>query len=149
MLPLVNEEFVHTGKVELIYLDLPLQMHPHAFRAAEAAACAGDQGKFWAMHAILFANQQDLAPDQLPGYGEQAGLDEAAFQKCLASERHAPGIRDEIRMAHNLLGLTGTPAFLLGRRIPGGDKVEILEIVKGLPPFEELEKKLNALLVSK
>jgi len=52
-------------------------------------------------------------------------------------------------MAHNLLGLTGTPAFLLGRRIPGGDKVEILEIVKGLPPFEELEKKLNALLVSK
>ena len=148
MLPQVQANFVHTGKVELIFFDLPLQMHPHAFRAAEAAACAGDQGKFWEMHEVLFANQQALAPEQLPGYAEQAGLDVAAFQKCFAGGRHSPKIRDEIRIAHTLLGITGTPAYLLGRRIPGGDKVEVLEIVHSLLPYEDLEKKLNALLAS-
>jgi protein-disulfide isomerase len=143
----VYEKFVRTGKVELIYLDLPLQMHPHAFKAAEAAACAGDQKMFWDMHHLLFVNQQALAPDRLPGYAEELGLDVAAFQKCLSSGRHAAGIREDMRTAQ-ILGITGTPAYLLGRRVPGSDKVQILEIVRGLKPYGELEKKLNALLAS-
>lgn len=145
MLPQVYERFVRTGKVELIALDLPLQMHPHAFKAAEAAACAGDQSKFWEMHHQLFADQRALGPGQLPTHAEEIGLDVAAFQKCLASGRHAGGIREDIRLA-NSLGVTGTPAFLLGRRIPGTDKVQLEEIVKGLPPYEVIEEKLNALL---
>lgn len=148
MLPQVIEKFVRTGKVELIYLDLPLQMHSNAFKAAEAAACAGDQKKFWDMHHLLFENQRALAPDQLPGYAEKLGLDVAAFQKCLSRGRHAAGIREEIRIAHDLVGISGTPAYLLGRRLPGSDKVQILDIVRGLTPYEELEKKLNALLPS-
>lgn len=147
VLPQVYEKFVSTGKVELIYLDLPLQMHPHAFKAAEAAACAGDQNMFWDMHHLLFANQQALAPDKLPGYAEELGLDVAAFQKCLSSGKHAPGIREDMRVAQSL-DITGTPAYLLGRRVPGGDKVEILEIVKGVPPYEELEKLIQGLLTS-
>jgi protein-disulfide isomerase len=145
VLPQVYEKFVRTGKVELIYLDLPLRMHPHAFKAAEAAACAGDQQMFWDMHHLLFANQQALAPDQLPRYAEELGLDVAAFQKCLSSGRHAAGIREDMRAAQ-ILGITSTPTYLLGRRLPGSDKVEILEIVKGVPPYEVLEEKLNALL---
>ena len=148
MLPKVYEKFVHTGKVELLSIDLPLEMHPYAFKAAEAAACAGDQNKFWFMHNLLFVNQHALAPAQLPGYAEKLGLDVDAFQKCLASGRHGAGIRQNIRIAHSL-GITGTPAYLLGRRIPGSDKVEILEIVHGLPPYKELEKKLNDLLAAK
>ena len=148
VLPQVSEKFVHTGKVELIYLDLPLQMHSQAFKAAEAAACAGDQKKFWDMHDLLFANQQNLAAAQLPRYAEELGLDLPVFQQCLFTGRHAAGIRKNIRVAQSL-GITGTPAYLLGRRIPGGDKVQILDIVKGLPPYEELEKRLNALLASK
>jgi protein-disulfide isomerase len=144
----VYEKFVRTGKVELIYLDFPLQMHPYAFKAAEAAACAGDQKMFWEMHHQLFANQGALAPDRLPAQAEEAGLDVAAFQKCLASGHHAGGIREDVRTAQNL-GITGTPAYLIGRRIPGGDKVEILETVKGLTPYETLEQKLNALLTAK
>jgi protein-disulfide isomerase len=144
----VYEKFVRTGKVELIYLDMPLPMHQYAFKAAEAAACAGDQKMFWDMHHLLFENQKALAPDRLPGYAEDLGLDVPAFQACLSSGRHAAEIREHIRVAQSL-GITGTPAYLLGRRVPGGDKVEVLEIVNGLPPYEVLEKKLNDLLTSK
>lgn len=148
MLSPVYEKFVRPGKVELIFLDLPLQMHPYAFKAAEAAACAGDQNMFWDMHHLLFNNQQALAPAQLPGYAENLGLDVAAFQKCLSSGQHDAEIREDMRVAQSL-GITGTPAYLLGRRIPGSDKVEVLDIVKGLPPYEVLEKKLNDLLAAK
>jgi protein-disulfide isomerase len=148
VLPRIHEKFVHTGKVELVYLDLPLQMHSQAFKAAKAAACAGDQKKFWKMHDVLFENQRALAPDQLQGYAEGLGLDVATFQKCLASGRHEAEIRSSVRVAHSL-GITGTPAYVLARRITGSDKVQILDIVHGLPSYEELEKKLNTLLASK
>lgn len=148
VLPRIKGKFVQTGKVELIFLDLPLQMHPHAFKAAEAAACAGDQKKFWEMHDLLFDHQRALSPEQLPGYAGELGLDATAFQACLSSGKHAPGIRQHIRIA-NSLGLRGTPDFVLARRIPGGDKVEVLDVVTGVPPSEELENRINALLVSK
>ena len=147
MLPQVREKFVRTGKVELIFLDLPLDMHSNAFKAAQAAACAGDQKKFWEMHHQLFANQRDLAPEKLPVHARQVGLDVDAFQKCLASGRHQAGIREDMRTA-GLLGIAGTPAYLIGRRLPGGDKVEILDTISGLPPYEELEKRLNGFLAS-
>lgn len=145
MLPQIYEKFVRTGKVELVFLDLPLPMHPHAFKAAEAAACAGDQKMFWDMHHHLFANQDALAPDRLPVYAEELGLDVAAFQKCLSSGGKGAGIREDMRIAQTL-GITSTPTYLLGRRLPGGDKVQILQVVKGLPPYEVLEQKINDLL---
>ena len=148
LLPQVDKDFVQTGKVELIFLDLPLQMHPQALQAAEAAACAGDQKKFWEMHHLLFTHQHDLASAQLPGYAETLGLDVPDFQKCLSSARHGAEIRSSVRVAHSL-DISGTPAYVLARRIPGGDKVQVLEIIHGLPPYEELGKKLNALLASK
>jgi len=144
VLPQVYEKFVRTGKIELIFLDLPLPMHPHAFKAAEAAACAGEQKMFWDMHHVLFANQQALAPDRLPGYAKELGLDVAAFQKCLSGGKQGAAIREDVRTL-TILGINGTPRYLLGRRIPDSDKVEVLEIVKGVP-YEELERKLNALL---
>ena len=148
MLTQVYDKFFRTGKVELIFLDMPLPMHPDAARAAAAAACAGDQNKFWEMHHELFAHQQALGQEQLAGYAGELGLDAAAFQKCLADGKKVPGIREDMRTVQNL-GITGTPAYLLGRRLPGGDKVQILDMVKGLPPYEALEKKINDLLTSK
>lgn len=145
IIPQVYDKFVRTGKVELVFLDFPLPMHPHAFKAAEAAACAGDQKMFWEMHHQLFGYQQALAPDQLPTYAEDLGLDVPSFQKCLEKGSHAAGIREDIRTVQNL-GINGTPAYLLGRRLPEGDKIEVLEVVKGLPPYEEIEARINALL---
>lgn len=146
VLPQIHEKFVRTGKVELIFLDLPLPMHPHAFKAAEAAACAGEQNMFWDMHHSLFASQDALAPDRLSGYAEELGLDVAAFQKCLSGGKQEAGIREDMRTLA-VLGVSSTPSYLLGRRIPDSDKVEVLEIVRGVP-YEELESKLNALLTA-
>lgn len=145
VLPLISQKFVDTGKVELVHLNLPLPMHPHAFKAAEAAACAGDQKAFWPMNHLLFNHQDALAPAQLPQYAEELGLDVAAFQKCLSSGQHGAGIRKEIRIAESL-GITGTPAYLLGGRLPDSDKIQLLEILKGLPPYEELDKTITTLL---
>jgi protein-disulfide isomerase len=148
VLPKVYEKFVPTEKIEIIFLNLPLQMHPYAFKAAEAAACAGDQGMFWDMHHELFENQTALAPDRLSGYAEAVGVDVAVFQQCLSKGRHAAGIRADMRTAQSL-GITGTPAYVIGRRLPGGDKVQVLEVLHGFTSYEEFEKKLEVLLASK
>lgn len=144
----LHEKYVRTGKLELIFLDLPLDMHPHAFKAAEAAACAGDQKKFWEMHDRLFANQKALAPEQLPTHAKEVGLDVAVFEQCLSSGQHAAAVREDMKIAESLR-IGGTPAYLLGRRIPGGDQVEILYSIKGLPPYEFIENKINEQLAAK
>ena len=131
--------------MELIYLDSPLRRHPHAFKAAEAAACANDQGMFWDMHHDLFAHQSALAPDQLAGYAKEIELDVAAFQECLSSGRHAAAIREDIKTVQSL-GINSTPAYLFGRRVPKSDKVEILEVFRGLGEYKDFEKTLQALL---
>jgi hypothetical protein len=54
-----------------------------------------------------------------------------------------------MRVANQMLGITGTPAYVLGRRLPGGDKVQVLEVLRGFTSYEEFEAKLEALLASK
>jgi len=148
LIPRIHEEFVKTGEVELIFLDNPLEIHPDAFRAAQAAACAGEQGKFWDMHHELFGNQKELGPDQLPARAEAVGLDLPAFQKCLGGHKHDGAIREDIRTARNL-GINGTPAYLIGRRIEGGEKVEVLEVLHSSQSWPEVEAKIKALLPAK
>ena len=73
-------------KVRLVFRDYPLPMHPNARPAAEAASCANAQGKFWEYHAKLFANQGQLARDNLKAYAKDLGLDRAKFDDCLAKK---------------------------------------------------------------
>src|SRR5712691_1751168 len=74
--PQITSDYVDTGKVKYAFHDLPLDFHKYAFKAAEAAHCAGDQGKFWEMHGLLFQNQAALAPEQLGTYAKNLGLRE-------------------------------------------------------------------------
>ena len=146
MLPRLYEVYVKTGKVELVFLDFPLSMHDRAFQAAEAAQCAGDQEMFWDMHHELFGEDFGaLGADKLVERAEILQLDVAVFRECLESGRHAAGIREDVRQVRRT-GVTGTPAFLLGRRIPETDKVRIEEVVRGAVPFEELAKIIDGLL---
>jgi len=148
VLPQLRETLVHAGKIELIFLDFPLPSHANAFKAAEAAACAGDQKKFWPMHDLLFEHQDALAPAQLPGYAAELGLDVPAFQACLAGGKHGGGIRDHVRTARSL-GISHTPSYVLGRRIAGSDKVQVVEIIQGVQDYDDLEARLKAMLDSK
>ena len=68
-------------KVRIVWKDFPLtQIHPQAFKAGEAAHCAGEQGKFWEYHDRLFANQQLLQPNDLKKHAADLGLDAEGVQ---------------------------------------------------------------------
>jgi protein-disulfide isomerase len=114
----------YPGKIKLVYRDFPLPMHPHAPKAAEAAHCAGDQGKYWEMHEKLFANSQKLAVGDLKGYAKDLKLDQAKFDKCLDSNEKAPVV-DKNRKAGEEAGVTGTPAFFInGRSLSGAQPLD-------------------------
>lgn len=108
------QEYIKTGKVRYVFRDLPLvQIHPHAFKAAEAANCAGEQGKFWEMHNRLFENTRALAPANLTQYAQALGLDGAKFAQCLESGKHAAEVRKDMSDAA-AAQVGGTPGFIIG-----------------------------------
>jgi protein-disulfide isomerase len=115
----------YAGKVRFVFRDFPLtQIHPNAGKAAEAASCASDQGKFWPMHDRLFANQSKLAVDELKKHAVELGLDAAAFDTCLDSGKHAEAWKKSLAEGQSY-GLTGTPSFFInGRLLVGAQPVE-------------------------
>jgi len=115
----------YPGKVKLVYRDFPLDgLHPQARRAAEAARCAHDQGKFWEYHDLLFSHFPQANPDDLKGYAGQAGLDLMKFERCLSGGVHKATVQRDIDEATRL-GVTGTPAFFVnGRPLSGAQPLE-------------------------
>lgn len=145
--PKIEAEYVKTGKIRYVMLDLPLEsIHKLAFKAAEAANCANEQGKYWEMHDRLFQNQRALEP--WSGHAQALGLDVAAFDACVASGKYAAEVRRDMEEARKL-GITGTPGFVLARREAGpGNRVRTVAQLKGAQPFEafkaEIDKHLAA-----
>jgi protein-disulfide isomerase len=115
----------YPGKVRVVFRDFPLtQIHSNAGKAAEAASCASDQGKYWAMHDRLFANQSKLAVDELKKHAVELGLDAAAFDACLDSGKHTDDWKKSLAEGQGY-GLTGTPSFFInGRLLVGAQPVE-------------------------
>jgi protein-disulfide isomerase len=112
----LEEEFA--GKVALAYKDFPLPMHPRAEKAAEAARCAAEQGKFWEFHDALFDDHQmELA--QLKEHARTLKLDAASFDQCLDAGEQAAAVRKDFAQAQRL-GLTGTPAFFVNGHFLSG-----------------------------
>ncbi len=124
-------EDLYPNQIRRVFRDFPLPMHKDAAKAAEAAACANDQGKFWPMHDRLFAGQKSLTLADLPRYAEDAGLQVRKFEACLASGRHASKVRED-HDEGTRYGVTGTPSlFVNGRPLFGaprkGDLVQVIE----------------------
>jgi len=115
----------YPGKVKLVFRDLPLrQLHPQAPRAAEAARCAQDQGKFWEYHDALFAQAPKAGDDDLKQYATDVGLDHEKFAGCLFENVHRGAVQRDIEEATKL-GLEGTPAFFInGRFVNGAQPLE-------------------------
>ena len=107
------------GKIAFAYKDVPLPMHSHAQKAAEAAHCAGEQGKYWEYHDMLFATKALEVP-QLKQHARELKLDGAAFDKCLDSSAEAESIKPYVTEAQGF-GLQGTPSYFInGRFFSGG-----------------------------
>jgi protein-disulfide isomerase len=117
-------------EVRLVFLDFPLSAHPDARNAAQAAACAGEQGRFWAMHDLLFKHQEALGPEDLHRYAGEAGVDGAKFDACVSSGRKVPAIEGSLR-AGEQVGVDGTPAlFVNGRPLAGAvSYVELKQVI--------------------
>jgi protein-disulfide isomerase len=115
----------YSGKIKLVYRDFPLEsIHPLARRAAEAARCARDGGKFWEYHDVLFAESPKLAPDDLKRYAVQVGLDAGKFDACLSSGTHSADVQSDIDEGQRL-GITATPVFFInGRSVRGAQPAE-------------------------
>jgi protein-disulfide isomerase len=105
-------------QVSLVYKDYPLPMHPLAARAAEAARCAGVQGKFWEFHDSLFANKK-LQVSDLKQEARALKLDTVRFDQCLDSGEQAAVVKKDV-VEGQRLGLTGTPSFFVNGHFMSG-----------------------------
>lgn len=121
-------------KVRIVVRNLPLEMHTAARPAAEAAACANAQGKFWEYHAHLFANQASLGKAQLEEYALKLGLDGPKFQACL-NENPFKAMIDQDLEAASEVGLGGTPVFFVNGRM-----------LQGALPFDSFKQAIDDVL---
>ena len=102
----------YEGKISWVYKDLPLtSIHPDAVGAAEAARCAGDQGKFWEYREALFAESR-VTKQVHPKIVEALDLDKVAFEECLSTKKYNEAVQADGAEAQSL-GISGTPAFVV------------------------------------
>jgi protein-disulfide isomerase len=114
------------GEVRVVFRDFPLDSHPDADRAAEAASCAGEQGRYWQMHDVLYANRADLSDPALRRYALASGADVDRFMTCFNSGRQAAEWRED-RADGTAYGVTATPTFFVNGLA-----------VEGVPTYAEL-----------
>ena len=142
--PTLKAEYIDTGKLRYVFRDFPLErIHPEARKAAEAATCAGEQGKYWEMHDILFENQQALEVNHLKRYAEVLGIERVAFETCLDENRFSAEIDRDLREGQ-AAGVTGTPAFLVGKTTSDGTIQGTF--IKGAQPLEVFKELLDRVL---
>ena len=125
-------------KVRLVFRQFPLPMHPNAAKAAEAALCANEQGKFWEMHDAMFKDQGGLAVDALKTKAAAIpGINAANFNSCLDTGKEQAAVAVDTK-AGGKAGVNGTPAmFVNGRFISGVVSTDDLSKVVD----EELKRK--------
>ena len=140
VLPKLYRDYVAKGKLLYAFLNFPLPIHEDAPMAAAAAACAGDQGKFWEMHHRLFDTGR-IAMDQLYIHATDLGLDTPRFRQCLdhgdvhISDDYAQGMR-----AH----VSGTPTFFLGRIV--GHMVMATAVFRGAVSYRSFEAAIDEIV---
>lgn len=107
----------YAEKVRFVFRHFPLEdAHPHALAAAEAAECAGEQGKFWEMSDLLFANQTHLQSKHLRDYADRLGLDMAQFTAEMDDHVYLQRIREHIEGGKRSR-VRGTPGFFVNGTI--------------------------------
>jgi protein-disulfide isomerase len=117
-------------RVRIVWKDFPLaNIHKQATKAAEAAHCAAEQGKYWEFHDRLFANQAALLPDDLKRHAAAVGMDAPAFNACFDSGRYAGRVEEGVTLGRRL-GVDSTPTvFINGRVVAGAQPYETFSAI--------------------
>jgi len=141
--PLLKRDYIDTGKVRFVSRDLPLtEIHRHALRAAQAARCAGDQDKFWALRDQLQRSGEALDLSNLLDYAGALNLDLPTFRTCVENEKYRSAVMNDAVQATGI-GVNATPSFLIGKSTPTGVDGEL---ISGAVPYEIFSAKLKILL---
>ena len=143
VLPRLKREYVDSGKVLYVFRHFPLDTHPEAPGVGAAAACAARQGKFWEMHDRLFATSARASASDAAAHAHEAGLDLPRFRACIQTEGPAD-VRADTAAGQDL-GISGTPAFVIGRNKDGTAVVPVTSI-SGADSFEAFAREVDRLL---
>lgn len=137
----------YPGQVTIIHKDYPLPFHTNALLAAQAANCAGDQGKYWEMHDLLFEDQQRLDLLSLKERAVTLSLDQELFNECLSTKKYEDEINQDFEYGKGL-NVSGTPAFIVGRKYQVPDSESLL--LAGYLVFQnDLLQKVEEMLASR
>lgn len=121
--PRLINDYVKTGKAKLVFKNFAW-IGEESRRAAEAAACAGAQGRFWEYHDLLYSSQRGensgaFAVPNLKRFAAQIGLDQTSFDACVDGRAYRAAVDADMNEVRSL-GLTGTPTFVInGQRVVG------------------------------
>jgi len=136
--PVVEQVLKTYGdRIRFVYRHFPLPNHPNARPAAEASACAGEQGRFWQYHDTLFANPARLTDADLKTHAATAGLDAAKFAACFDGRTFKDQVDQDLQEGDEV-GVTGTPAFFINGRS-----------LEGAQPFEAFKRIIDEELAAK
>jgi len=136
--PRIDSAYVRTGRVQWVYVNLPLPAHREAWGAAEAALCAGAVAeRFWELHDVLYARQAEWsgaadAARRFRGYAREVGVSSEEYDRCVADDRVAPLIVQDL-LGATAAQISGTPTFIVNRESK----------VVGLRTFEEWREILD------
>ena len=140
----IDKEFVAAGKVQYVLRNFPLeQIHPSATNAAQAAECAGEQGKYWEMHGRLFGSQAELAQAVWTREAEALQLDRTSFERCMEGTTLSKVKADQAEGSR--LGVQSTPTFFIGRLEREGT-VRLVRTIRGAQSFAVFQEALNQTL---
>lgn len=128
----IEREYIDTGKVKLVYKHFPLSFHQQSEPAAEAYECAGEQGKAWEMHDLLFESGVQGGVSSFKIFAGQLGLDQSQFDNCLDSSKYADKIKADIAQG-SASGIRGTPGFFINGKL-----------VSGAQPFSAFKQVIDA-----
>jgi len=148
--PQIKKDYIDTGKVKMVFRDLPLGFHQNAPKEAEAAECARKQGgdtAYFKYHDQIFtkttSNGTGLALDQLPVIAKELGLNVSKFQQCLDSGEFKTEVDKDLADAAKV-GASGTPTFFIGKSTSNGE-IDGIKIV-GAQPYSVFKAIIDELL---
>lgn len=143
--PQIYSEYVDKGRVRHVFIHYPIdQLHPEAYKSHEAASCAGEQGKFWELHAKLFETPA-RSEEQIAALAFSAGLDVNALKSCMTSGKYRTAVRESVQKMQQL-GVSGTPMFLVGKTPSGSEPFKALTMINGAQPFPAFKQAIDAAL---
>jgi protein-disulfide isomerase len=137
----LKKNYIDTGKVRFYSRDMPLDFHPNALRAAQAARCSAEQGQFWSLRNLMGANPDKLDLEHILGFATDLKMDTTKLRTCVESEKYKNSVETDVMEAMKI-GATGTPTFVVGKSTPEGVDGEVMI---GAQPYQMFDAKLKEL----